>query len=338
MPDIYAIGLVIVLALAFDFINGFHDTANAIATCIATRSLSPRIAIIMSAFLNFVGAMVSTGVAKTIGGEIVTSPQMVDSTVLIAALFAAIVWNLFTWKIGMPSSSSHALIGGVLGAVTISYGTGAINGNGVFMIVAGLIGSPVIAMFSGYVIMTLLFILFRNVGRSKVNYISLHIQSLSAAVMAFSHGSNDAQKCMGIITLALLSGGYIGELEVPFLVKIACAFAMCAGTSVGGWRIIRTVGNKIFRLEPVNGLAADINSALTIFTATFLHLPVSTTHVVTGSIMGVGWAKRFRAVHWNVAYSMVGAWVMTIPSTAAVGALVYILCLLYTSPSPRDRG
>lgn len=325
MPDIYAIGLVIVLALAFDFINGFHDTANAIATCIATRSLSPRIAIIMSAFFNFVGAMVSTGVAKTIGGEIVTSPQMVDSTVLIAALFAAIVWNLFTWKIGMPSSSSHALIGGVLGAVTISYGTGAINGNGVFMIVAGLIGSPVIAMFSGYVIMTLLFILFRNVGRSKVNYISLHIQSLSAAVMAFSHGSNDAQKCMGIITLALLSGGYIGELEVPFLVKIACAFAMCAGTSVGGWRIIRTVGNKIFRLEPVNGLAADINSALTIFTATFLHLPVSTTHVVTGSIMGVGWAKRFRAVHWNVAYSMVGAWVMTIPSTAAVGALVYIL-------------
>ena len=325
MPDIYAIGLVIVLALAFDFINGFHDTANAIATCIATRSLSPRIAIIMSAFLNFVGAMVSTGVAKKIGGEIVTSPQMVDSTVLIAALFAAIVWNLFTWKIGMPSSSSHALIGGVLGAVTISYGTGAINGNGVFMIVAGLIGSPVIAMFSGYVIMTLLFILFRNVGRSKVNYISLHIQSLSAAVMAFSHGSNDAQKCMGIITLALLSGGYIGELEVPFLVKIACAFAMCAGTSVGGWRIIRTVGNKIFRLEPVNGLAADINSALTIFTATFLHLPVSTTHVVTGSIMGVGWAKRFRAVHWNVAYSMVGAWVMTIPSTAAVGALVYIL-------------
>lgn len=325
MPDIYAIGLVIVLALAFDFINGFHDTANAIATCIATRSLSPRIAIIMSAFLNFVGAMVSTGVAKTIGGEIVTSPQMVDSTVLIAALFAAIVWNLFTWKIGMPSSSSHALIGGVLGAVTISYGTGAINGNGVFMIVAGLIGSPVIAMFSGYVIMTLLFILFRNVGRSKVNYISLHIQSLSAAVMAFSHGSNDAQKCMGIITLALLSSGYIGEMEVPFLVKIACAFAMCAGTSVGGWRIIRTVGNKIFRLEPVNGLAADINSALTIFTATFLHLPVSTTHVVTGSIMGVGWAKRFRAVHWNVAYSMVGAWVMTIPSTAAVGALVYIL-------------
>lgn len=325
MPDIYAIGLVVILALVFDFINGFHDTANAIATCIATRSLSPRVAILMSAFLNFVGAMVSTGVAKTIGGEIVTSPQMVDSTVLIAALFAAIVWNLFTWKIGMPSSSSHALIGGVLGAVMISYGMGAINGGGVLTIIAGLIGSPIIAMFGGYVIMTLLFVLFRNVGKSKVNYISLHVQNISAAVMAFSHGSNDAQKCMGIITLALLSGGYIEELEVPFLVKLACALAISIGTSVGGWRIIRTVGNKIFRLEPVNGLAAEINSAATIFTATFLHLPVSTTHVVTGSIMGVGWAKRFRAVHWNVAYSMVGAWVMTIPCTAAVGALVYII-------------
>lgn len=325
MPDIYAIGLVILLALAFDFINGFHDTANAIATCIATRSLSPRVAILMSAVLNFVGAMVSTGVAKTIGGEIVTSPQMVDSTVLIAALTAAILWNLFTWKIGMPSSSSHALIGGVLGAVIISYGTGAIHTEGVLMIVAGLIGSPIIAICSGYIVMTLLFMLFRNVGKSRVNYVSLHVQNLSAAVMAFSHGSNDAQKCMGIITLALLSGGYIGELEVPMLVKFACALAMALGTSVGGWRIIRTVGNKIFRLEPVNGLAADINSAFIIFTATFLHLPVSTTHVVTGSIMGVGWAKRFRAVHWNTAYSMVSAWVMTIPSTAAVAAIVYLL-------------
>ncbi len=313
------------LALIFDFINGFHDTANAIAACIATRSLSPRVAILMSAFLNFVGAMVSTGVAKTIGGDIVTSPHMVDSTVLIAALASSILWNLFTWRIGMPSSSSHALVGGVIGAVIISYGTGAINGHGVLMIVAGLIGSPIIAICSGYVVMTVLFVLFRNIGKSRVNYISIHLQNLSAAVMAFSHGSNDAQKSMGIITLALLSGGYIEALEVPFLVKVACAAAMCAGTSVGGWRIIRTVGNKIFRLEPVNGLAADINAALIIFSATFLHLPVSTTHVVTGSIMGVGWAKRFRAVHWSVAYSMVGAWVMTIPSTAAVGAMLYLL-------------
>lgn len=325
MPDLYLIGLVVALALAFDFINGFHDTANAIATSVATRALSPQTAIIMSAFLNFIGAMVSTGVAKTIGGDIVMSPSMVDSVVIISALSAAIVWNLFTWWIGMPSSSSHALIGGVIGAVVISYGFGAINGNGVTTIVLGLVLSPLIAMAMGYVLMTFFYIIFRNVNKSKVNAISTKVQICSAALMAFSHGSNDAQKSMGIITLALLSGGYIAELEVPELVKIACALAMSAGTSVGGWRIIRTVGGKIFRMQPVHGLAADLNSSITIFSATMLHLPVSTTHVVTGSIMGVGSAKRIRAVHWHVAYQMVSAWVMTIPCTAAVGAGTYLI-------------
>ncbi len=325
MPDLYLIGIVIILALCFDFINGFHDTANAIATCVATRALSPKVAIIMSAILNFVGAMISTGVAKTIGGDIVTSPHMVDSVVLSAALGSAIVWNLFTWKIGMPSSSSHALIGGVIGSVIISYGTGAVQLNGVMTIVFGLVFSPICALLIGYMMMTLLYILFRNVGKSRVNYVSNHIQIASAALMAFSHGSNDAQKSMGVITLALLSGGYIGQLEVPWEVKVACALAMSLGTSVGGWRIIRTVGNKIFRMQPVNGLAADLNSAIIIFGATMLHLPVSTTHVVTGSIMGVGWAKRFRAVHWSVAYQMVSAWIMTIPCTAVVGALFYMI-------------
>ena len=325
MPDIYIIGIVIVLALCFDFINGFHDTANAIATCVATRALSPKVAIIMSAILNFVGAMISTGVAKTIGGEIVTSPHMVDSVVLSSALASAIIWNLFTWRIGMPSSSSHALIGGVIGAVIISYGTGAIHLAGVLTIVIGLVLSPVCALVTGYIMMTVLYIAFRNVGKSRVNYVATHIQMVSAALMAFSHGSNDAQKSMGIITLALLSGGYLGQQQEPSEVKVACALAMCLGTSVGGWRIIRTVGNKIFRMQPVNGLAADLNSAITIFSATMLHLPVSTTHVVTGSIMGVGWATRFRAVHWSVAYQMVSAWIMTIPCTAAVGALVYLL-------------
>lgn len=325
MPDFYLIGLVILLALIFDFINGFHDTANAIATCVATRALNPKVAIIMSAIMNFFGAMISTGVAKTIGGEIVTSPHMVDSVVIVAALVAAIIWNLFTWWIGMPSSSSHALIGGIIGAVIISYGMGAIHAKGVMTIVIGLVCSPIIAMIMGYVIMTVLYVVFRNVGKSKVNYISTKIQVISAALMAFSHGSNDAQKSMGIITLALLSGGYISQLEVLWEVKVACALAMCFGTSVGGWRIIRTVGNKIFRMQPVNGLAADLNSSITIFSATMLHLPVSTTHVVTGSIMGVGWAKRFKAVNWSVAYQMVSAWVMTIPCTAAVGALTYLI-------------
>ena len=325
MPEYYLIIILIILALSFDFINGFHDTANAIATCVATRALNPKVAIIMSAVLNFVGAMVSTGVAKTIGGDIVTSPSMVDSVVLIAAISAAIFWNLLTWKVGLPSSSSHALIGGICGAVIISYGIGAINGDGILTIVSGLVHSPVVAMFCGYIMMTLFYIILRNFSKGQVNNVAKRIQVLSAALMAFSHGSNDAQKSMGIITLALLSGGFIGALEVPVYVKVACALAMSAGTSVGGWNIIRTVGNKIFRMQPVNGLAADLNSAMTIFTATMLHLPVSTTHVVTGSIMGVGWATRFHAVHWSVAYQMVFAWILTIPCTAAVGAIVYLL-------------
>lgn len=325
MPEYYLIIILIILALSFDFINGFHDTANAIATCVATRALNPKVAIIMSAVLNFVGAMVSTGVAKTIGGDIVTSPSMVDSVVLIAAISAAIFWNLLTWKVGLPSSSSHALIGGICGAVIISYGIGAINGDGILTIVSGLVLSPVVAMFCGYIMMTLFYIILRNFSKGQVNNVAKRIQVLSAALMAFSHGSNDAQKSMGIITLALLSGGFIGALEVPLYVKVACALAMSAGTSVGGWNIIRTVGNKIFRMQPVNGLAADLNSAMTIFTATMLHLPVSTTHVVTGSIMGVGWATRFHAVHWSVAYQMVFAWILTIPCTAAVGAIVYLL-------------
>lgn len=227
----------------------------------------------------------------------------------------------------MPSSSSHALIGGILGAVGVSHGMGALNMWGVMTIVGGLVLSPVIAMATGYVVMTALFILFRNFHRSRVNVVSGHLQVLSAALMAFSHGSNDAQKSMGIMTLALLSGGYISTLEVPNYVKLSCAAAMCLGTSVGGWRIIRTVGGKIFRMQPVHGLAADLNSSVTIFTATMLHLPVSTTHVVAGSIMGVGCAQRFKAVHWNVARQMVVAWVMTIPCTAAVGALIYMLLI-----------
>ncbi len=328
MPDIWLIGLVIVLALTFDFINGFHDTANAIATCVATRALSPAVAIIMTAILNFVGALIFTGVAKTIGGDIVMSPDMVDSVVIIAALMSAIFWNLFTWWFGLPSSSSHALIGGIIGSVMVSYGMGAINGHGVLMIVAGLVFSPIAAMFTGYILMTIFYVICRNYKKSKVNSVANKLQIASAALMAFSHGSNDAQKSMGIITLALLSGGFISELEVPDLVKFACATSMALGTSVGGWRIIRTVGGKIFRMQPIHGLAADLNSALIIFSATILHLPVSTTHVVSGSIMGVGWAKRFHAVHWGVAYQMVSAWVMTIPATAAVGALIYTVLKL----------
>ncbi len=325
MLDTPLIILVIILALAFDFINGFHDTANAIATCVSTRAIRPGLAIIGTAVLNFIGAMISTGVAKTIGGDIVTSPAMINELVIIAGLTGAIVWNLITWWFGMPSSSSHALIGGMIGAVAFSVGTAALNDWGIIKIFLSLILSPISAILIGYIIMKLLFVICHSFKPAKVNMTANRLQILSAALMAFSHGSNDAQKSMGIITLALVSGGFIQTMEVPTLVKILCALAMALGTSVGGWKIIRTVGGKIFKMHPIHGFAADLNSAVVIFAATLLHLPVSTTHVVSGSIMGVGAAQRVKAVHWSVARQMVTAWVMTIPCTAVIGAISYFV-------------
>lgn len=325
MLDTPLIILVIVLALAFDFINGFHDTANAIATCVSTRAIRPGLAIIGTAVLNFIGAMISTGVAKTIGGDIVTSPAMINELVIIAGLTGAIVWNLITWWFGMPSSSSHALIGGIIGAVAFSVGAAALNDWGIIKIFLSLILSPISAIIIGYIIMKLLFVICHSFKPAKVNMTANRLQILSAALMAFSHGSNDAQKSMGIITLALVSGGFIQTMEVPTLVKILCALAMALGTSVGGWKIIRTVGGKIFKMHPIHGFAADLNSAVVIFSATLLHLPVSTTHVVSGSIMGVGSAQRVKAVHWSVARQMVTAWAMTIPCTAVIGAASYFV-------------
>ncbi len=325
MLDTPLIILVIVLALAFDFINGFHDTANAIATCVSTRAIRPGLAIIGTAVLNFIGAMISTGVAKTIGGDIVTSPAMINELVIIAGLTGAIVWNLITWWFGMPSSSSHALIGGMIGAVAFSVGAAALNDWGIIKIFLFLILSPISAIIIGYIIMKLLFVICHSFKPAKVNMTANRLQILSAALMAFSHGSNDAQKSMGIITLALVSGGFIQTMEVPTLVKILCALAMALGTSVGGWKIIRTVGGKIFKMHSIHGFAADLNSAVVIFSATLLHLPVSTTHVVSGSIMGVGSAQRVKAVHWSVARQMVTAWVMTIPCTAVIGAASYFV-------------
>ena len=325
MLDTYLIITVVVLALVFNFINGFHDTANAIATCVSTRAIRPGIAIMGTAVLNFLGAMISTGVAKTIGGDIVVSPLMINEVIIVAGLCGAIIWNLLTWWIGMPSSSSHALIGGMLGAVMISVGISALNGIGILKIVASLILSPITAIAVGYIIMKIIFLICHDFRPAPVNLAANRLQVLSAALMAFSHGSNDAQKSMGIITLALLSGGFIDTLEVPMIVKFLCAAAMALGTSFGGWKIIRTVGGKIFKMHPIHGFAADLNSAVVIFSATLLHLPVSTTHVVSGSIMGVGAAQRVKAVHWNVAKQMVSAWVLTIPCTAVMGAISYVI-------------
>lgn len=319
----YLIFTVIALALLFDFINGFHDTANAIATSVSTRAIHPSHAIIMAAILNFAGAMYSTGVAKTIGADIVSSAGMVDEKIIIAAIAGAVIWNIATWWFAVPSSSSHALVGGIIGAVLVSVGADGLNFAGIGKIVVSLIASPVIAIASGCLVMLLLFRFFGEFSPSLINDKFRKLQLVSAATMAFSHGSNDAQKSMGIMTLALLSGGYIDVFEVPFYVKILAATAMACGTAIGGWRIIKTIGGKIFKLEPISGFAADLNSSIVIFTATLLHLPVSTTHVVSGSIMGVGTAKRVNAVRWGVAQQMVLAWVLTIPCTALMGALAY---------------
>ena len=321
--------LVIVLALVFDFINGFHDTANAIATSVSTRAMSPRIAIIMAAILNFCGAMYSTGVAHTIGGDIVKSAEHVNELILIAALASSVIWNLLTWWLALPSSSSHALVGGIIGAVLISTGTVGLNYWVIGKIILALVLSPLCAAIVGCIIMTLLFMIFGKCRPSAINNRFKKMQILSAAMMAFSHGSNDAQKSMGIITLALLSAGYISVFEVPTFVKIMAAVSMGCGTAIGGWKIIKTVGGKIFKLEPISGFAADLNSSLIIFSATLMSLPVSTTHVVSGSIMGVGTAKRIKAVRWGVAQQMAVAWVLTIPATAALAAIIYKFIKLF---------
>lgn len=325
MHDQWLLWGVIFFAVAFDYINGFHDTANAVATSVSTRAIQPKYAIVMAAILNFGGAMVSTGVAKTIGGDIILSPDYVNSQVLIAALIGANVWNLASWYFGMPSSSSHALVGGLMGAVLISVGFQALDWGGILSIFLGLVISPVIAFGCGYMVMIVLLWLFGKRAPVQLNRQFRRLQLVSAAMMAFSHGSNDAQKSMGIITLALVSGGYLAEFEVPIWVKIICATAMGLGTAAGGWRIIATVGRKVFRMESINGFAADLNSSIVIGTATLLHMPVSTTHVVSGSIMGVGSAKRVTAVNWNVARSMVITWVSTIPLSGMVSAVIFWL-------------
>lgn len=325
MLDGWVIWAVVLLAIAFDYINGFHDTANAIATSVSTRAIAPKTAVMMAATLNFLGAMISTGVAKTIGGDIVTSPDMINGEIIVAALVGAIFWNLLTWWYGIPSSSSHALIGGIIGAVMISVGSDALHVGGIGKIFISLVASPILALILGYIVMKVLLFLFGRFSPIVLNDRFRNMQLVSAALMSFSHGSNDAQKAMGIITLTLVASGHLPTLDVPLWVKLACATAMALGTAAGGWKIIATVGSKIFKLESINGFAADLNSALTIFTATLLHLPVSTTHVVSGSIMGVGTAMRVKAVNWSTARSMVFAWFITIPLSAGVSALAYVI-------------
>lgn len=318
--------LVVVLALIFDFINGFHDTANAIATSVSTRVLSPRAAIAMAALLNFFGAFISVKVAKTVGADII-DPNLIPQTVVIAALFGAIIWNLITWYFGLPSSSSHALIGGLLGSAIVYKGSFLIVHwtNFFFKILLWLFLSPVIGFIVGYTLMVILYWILKPFRPSTVTKIFSKAQIVSAALMALNHGSNDAQKTMGVITMALLSGGLIAEFSVPTWVKIASALAMALGTSVGGWKIIKTMGVNMARLAPVNGFAAETGAAAVIFTATMLHAPVSTTHIISSSIMGVGASKRLSSVRWIVAKNIVWAWILTIPMSALLAGIAILL-------------
>ncbi|MCP3761567.1 inorganic phosphate transporter [Domibacillus sp. A3M-37] len=316
--------LIVIFALAFDFINGFHDTANAIATAVSTKALTPRRAIILAAFMNFLGAMTFTGVAKTITKDIV-DPFMLEngSVVILAALIAAIFWNLLTWYYGIPSSSSHAIIGSIAGAAIAAAGFQALNYNGFFKILQALIVSPLLAFAIGFIVYSIFKVVFKNNNLAKTNRNFRTFQIFTAALQSYTHGTNDAQKAMGIITLALIAGNQQQTTEIQPWVQISCALAMGLGTSVGGWKIIKTVGGKIMKIRPVNGVAADLSSTMIIFTATLIHLPVSTTHVISSSILGVGTSHRVKGVKWDTAQRMLVTWVITLPVSATIAAICY---------------
>ncbi len=327
MPEGFTATLIAVFGLAvlFDYINGFHDTANAIATSVSTRALSPRLAIAMSATANFVGALTGTAVAKTIGAGLITH-QAEGGLVVAAALVGAIVWNLLTWRLGIPSSSSHALIGGLLGASAAAVGFSAWVIDGILgKVILPLVGSPIAGFAIGFALMVLIFHVFTRAHPKTMNDRFRRLQVLSAAYMAFSHGSNDAQKTMGVMTLALVSAGVLTEFKVPLWVIILAASAISMGTAVGGWRIIKTMGTKVVKLDPVHGFAAETTAASVIFGASILGMPVSTTHVISSAILGVGSSDRFRAVHWGVARRIGIAWVLTLPASGLVAALAYLL-------------
>src|SRR5688572_20567262 len=349
---------VVLVALIFEYINGFHDTANSIATVVSTKVLTPRAAIMLAASTNLVGAMWGTAVAKTISSGLLDSKVFsMTNDVLICALLGGIVWNLITWYFGMPSSSSHALIGGLCGAaVAAAQNNWSVpdpetwyKGKGLlWKVIVPMVTSPLCGFILGFVIMALLYLFLQRLRPQMVNNIFGKLQILSAGSMGFMHGTNDAQKTMGIIALALLAGTKTGnfenlpdwlaflrtpepepgkELEIALWIKVVCAITMAAGTAAGGWRIIRTLGHKMVKLQPINGFAAETSSSAVIFTATTLGIPVSTTHNISSAIMGVGAAKKLSAVKWTVVEKMVWAWILTIPIS---GGLAYLFVRLFT--------
>ncbi len=319
---------VIVIALAFDFVNGFHDAANAIATVVSTRALPPRVAVTMAVTLNFLGAFMFTGVAKTITSGLVKidSSGQEGQIFILIALLGAIGWNIITWYYGLPSSSSHALIGGMVGVALAKIGFDGVIWSGVVneVVIPGLV-SPTLGLVVGFTLMLAVYWIFRK-ATPAINRKFKICQVFSSSFLAFAQGTNDAQKVMGIITMALIAEGLRQpDDDIHWLVKTACALAIALGTSAGGWRIIKTMGSKVVRLQPCNGFVAEVTSASVLLSTAALGMPVSTTHVVTGAIMGVGSAKRIRAVRWGVGKSIAMAWIFTMPAAAAMSALIYLL-------------
>ena len=316
----------IAIALAFDFINGLHDAANSIATVVSTRVLSPQMAVLWAAFFNFVAFLfIGLHVAETIGKGII-DPAVVDPAVILGALAGAIFWNVFTWYLGIPSSSRHALVGGLVGAGTAKGGLGAIVSSGVIKTSVFIFAAPLLGMVMAIVMVVVTSWLFKPVPARTADKAFRRMQLLSSAAYSIGHGANDAQKTMGIITVLLFSTGYLrGDFHVPLWVVIAAQVAMGLGTLMGGWRIVRTMGSKITRLTPHQGFCAETGGAIMLFGATAFGIPVSTTHTITGCIMGVGAARRASAVRWGVAGNIVVAWILTIPAAATIAALVYLL-------------
>jgi len=315
---------IIAIALAFDYTNGFHDAANAIATSVSTRALSPRVALLMAAVLNLVGALLATGVAKTVGKGIISAPVGSGGLVLVfSALVGAITWNLTTWYFGLPSSSSHALIGGLVGAAIAS--AGSVKWHGVLdKVVVPMVLSPLVGLTLGYLVMLAILWIFRRGNPHRLSKGFRGAQTVSAAAMSFSHGTQDAQKTMGVITLALVTSGHLKTFAVPLWVVFAAAAAISLGTYSGGWRIMRTLGRRVIQLDPPRGFAAESTAAAVLLTTAYVYqVPVSTTHVITSSIMGVGATRRFSAVRWGVAGNIAFAWVLTIPAAALVAAAFY---------------
>ena len=317
--------VVIVAALLFDFVNGWNDSANAIATVVSTRTLSPLAAVTMAALLNFIGALVSTKVAKTIGGGLI-DPKMVSSDVVLAAMLAGTIWVAFCTVMSLPISGSHSLVGGLIGAAVARFGVDVVQMGGVWKVMIGLFLSPVLGFIGGYFLLTTVYWVAYNMRPRTVRRTFGVLQVLSSGFMAYTHGMNDAQKVMGVITLALFSAGRIPDITVPLWVMLICALAMALGTAAGGWGVIRTLGMKLAHIRPIEGFAAETSASLVLSGAAAMGIPVSTTHTITGSIMGVGAGHRVNAVKWGIGTKIVYAWVFTLPAAALLAAVLdYIL-------------